>query len=45
MCLTVFPACKCSSYVPGIPRGQKRAPNALELELEMVVSCQVCIGN
>lgn len=45
MCMIVFPACKCSRYVPSIPRGQKRALDALGLDLQMVVSCHVCVGN
>jgi hypothetical protein len=40
ICLHVCAACVCSTY-----RGQKRALDPLELELQMVVSHHVCAGN
>lgn len=38
-------ACLCTSCVPGVLRGQNRASNYLELELEMAVSCNVGAGD
>ena len=34
----------CMSVLPGDPRGQKRASDPLELELQMVMSCHVSTG-
>ena len=43
MCMGVLPACMTMYCVgvPGAHRGQKRASDPLELELQMVVSHQV----
>ena len=35
----------CTVYMPGAGRGQKRALDLLELELQMVVNCYVDAGN
>lgn len=40
----VLPVC-LSTIVPGALGGQKRAPDCLELELQMVVSCPVGARN
>lgn len=41
MYVSVLPVCMHTMYVPGALGGQKRAVYLPELELEMVVSCQV----
>jgi hypothetical protein len=38
-------ACLCITWTPGTYRGQKRALDSLELELQMVVSCLVGARN
>lgn len=35
----------CSMWAPGVHGRQKTVSNALELELRMVVSCYVSVGN
>jgi hypothetical protein len=42
MCVSIQPACVSVCYcMPGACGGQKRVLDALELELEMVVSCHM----
>ena len=36
--------CPCTMHVPGANRGQKRVSDALELELQVVVSLYVGAG-
>ena len=47
MCVNVFclHVCLCTACMPGIGRGQKRASDPLELELEMVVGLHESAGN
>lgn len=35
--------CTWTMYVSGVPRGQKRVSDALQLELQMVVSCPLWV--
>ena len=47
LCAKVFclRVCLCTMYVLGALRGQRRMVDPLELELQMVMSLQVNVGN
>lgn len=38
MCMNVLSACVFTMFVHGVPRGQKRALDTLEMELQTVVT-------
>jgi hypothetical protein len=45
MCMGILLARISVYHVPGAHRDQKRTSDPVELELQMVVSCQVGAGN
>lgn len=40
-----LPVCMCTTFMPDSYRGQKRASNVLELELQMIMSYNVGYGS
>lgn len=40
-----LPVCMCTTFMPDSYRGQKRASNVLELELQMIMSYNVSYGS
>lgn len=44
MGVSVLPACKCTVYMPGALRSEKKGTGSLELDLWTIASPQVVLG-